>query len=88
MKRFGKTGEGRALVAVIVSGDGVFSPAALHRGKRPVVFIQNAIHAGEMDGKDASLAFLRDISGYQKAGVDCLSARCWLFVPSLQRRWP
>jgi hypothetical protein len=61
IEKFGKTGEGRALVAVVVSGDGVFSPAALHRAKRPVVFIQNSIHAGEMDGKDASLALLRDI---------------------------
>jgi murein tripeptide amidase MpaA len=61
LESFGKTGEGRALVAVIVSRDGVFSPAELHRLKRPVVFIQNSIHAGEMDGKDASLALLRDI---------------------------
>ncbi len=61
LESFGKTGEGRALVAVIVSRDGVFSPAAVHAAKRPVVFIQNAIHAGEMDGKDASLALLRDI---------------------------
>ena len=61
LESFGKTGEGRTLVAVVVSGDGVFSPAAVHAAKRPVVFIQNAIHAGEMDGKDASLALLRDI---------------------------
>jgi len=61
LESFGKTGEGRALVAVVVSRDGVFSPAELHRLKRPVVFIQNSIHAGEMDGKDASLALLRDI---------------------------
>jgi hypothetical protein len=61
VENFGATGEGRALVAVVVSRDGVFSPEALHRAKRPVVFIQNSIHAGEMDGKDASLALLRDI---------------------------
>jgi hypothetical protein len=61
IENFGKTGEGRALLAVVVSRDGVFSPAALHRAERPVIFIQNSIHAGEMDGKDASLALLRDI---------------------------
>jgi hypothetical protein len=61
IEEFGTTGEGRPLVAVVVSRDGVFSPAALHRSKRPIVFIQNSIHAGEMDGKDASLALLRDI---------------------------
>lgn len=61
IENFGVSGEGRALVAVVVSRDGEFSPQALHRAKRPVVFIQNSIHAGEMDGKDASLALLRDI---------------------------
>jgi hypothetical protein len=58
---FGKTGEGRDLVAVIVSRDGVFDPAALHKANRPIVLIQNAIHAGEMDGKDACLALLREM---------------------------
>ncbi|HSA93016.1 MAG TPA: M14 family metallopeptidase [Terriglobales bacterium] len=58
---FGRTGEGRELVAVVVSRDGVFDPEALHRAGRPIVLLQNAIHAGEMDGKDACLALLRDI---------------------------
>lgn len=61
VETFGKTGEGRDLVIVMASRDGVFDPAALHRAGRPIVLIQNAIHAGEMDGKDASLALLRDI---------------------------
>ena len=52
---FGRTGEGRDLVAVIVSQDGVFDSAALHKANRPIVLIQNAIHAGEMDGKDSCL---------------------------------
>jgi murein tripeptide amidase MpaA len=58
---FGKTGEGRDLLAVIVSKDGVFDTAELHRQKRPIVLIQNSIHAGEMDGKDSCLALLRDM---------------------------
>jgi hypothetical protein len=58
---FGKSGEGRDLVAVIASKDGVFDPAALHRANRPIMLIQNSIHAGEMDGKDSCLALLRDI---------------------------
>ncbi|MCI0351869.1 MAG: M14 family metallopeptidase [Acidobacteriales bacterium] len=61
IESFGKTGEGRDLVAVIVSRDGNFDPAALHRAGRPIVLLQNAIHAGEMDGKDACLALLRDM---------------------------
>ncbi len=58
---FGRTDEGRDLVAVVISRDGVFDPEALHRAGRPIVLLQNSIHAGEMDGKDACLALLRDI---------------------------
>jgi len=58
---FGRTGEGRELVDVVVSRDGVFDPEALHRSGRPVLLIQHAIHAGEMDGKDSCLALLRDM---------------------------
>src|SRR5437773_10228285 len=61
LETFGRTGEGRGLVAAVVSRDGSFDPEALRRAGRPVVLVQNAIHAGEMDGKDACLALLRDI---------------------------
>jgi Zinc carboxypeptidase len=58
---FGKTPQGRDLVAAILSRDGEFDPARLHAQNRPIVLIQNAIHAGEMDGKDSCLALMRDI---------------------------
>jgi len=61
LETFGKTGEGRDLVVLVASKDGVFDPAALRRAGRPIVLVQNAIHAGEMDGKDASLALLRNM---------------------------
>ncbi len=72
VESFGKTGQGRDLLAVIVSTDGVFDPVAIHKANRPVIYIQNSIHAGEMDGKDASLALLRDmlISKSQAALLD------------------
>jgi len=72
VESFGKTGQGRDLVAVIVSKDDVFDPVAIHKANRPVIYIQNSIHAGEMDGKDASLALLRDmlISKSQTALLD------------------
>ena len=72
IESFGKTGEGRDLVAVIASKDGVFDPGALHRAGRPIVLIQNGIHAGEVDGKDATLALLRDmvVNKSQKALLD------------------
>jgi hypothetical protein len=61
IESWGKTGEGRELVGVVVSKDGVFDPPAIHQADRPVVYIQNGIHAGEIEGKDASLALLRDM---------------------------
>ena len=62
MESFGATGEGRDLVVAVASGDGNFDPAKIHRAGRPVVLIQNSIHAGEMDGKDSCLALLRDMA--------------------------
>src|SRR5260370_10018809 len=61
VETFGKRGEGRDLVVVIASKDGVFDAAVLHQANRPIVLIQNAIHAGEMDGKDSCLALVRDM---------------------------
>lgn len=61
LESFGRTGEGRELWIAIASRDGVFDPAAIHRSGRAVLLVQNAIHAGEMDGKDACLALLRDM---------------------------
>lgn len=61
IERFGTTGEGRDLKIVVVSRDGVFEPEAIHSSGRVVLLIQNCIHAGETDGKDASLALLRDL---------------------------
>ncbi len=61
IETFGKTGEGRDLHVVIASKGGLFDPVAARRAGRVVVLVQNAIHAGEMDGKDASLALLRDM---------------------------
>ncbi|HEY1984537.1 MAG TPA: M14 family metallopeptidase [Terracidiphilus sp.] len=61
IENFGKTGEGRDLKIVIASKDGLFDPAAIHASGRAILLVQNSIHAGEMDGKDACLALLRDI---------------------------
>src|SRR3984957_16315894 len=77
---FGKTGEGRELDIVIASKDGVFDPAALHAAKRPIVLVQNAIHAGEMDGKDSCLALLRDMVITGK-DADLLDRAVFVFIP-------
>ena len=61
LEDFGRSGEGRELKIVIASQDGVFDPDAIHASGRAILLVQNAIHAGEMDGKDACLALLRDL---------------------------
>ncbi len=80
LETFGTTGEGRGLVVAVVSRDGVFDPAAIHAAGRPVVLIQNAIHAGEMDGKDACLALLRDMLA-TGAAADLLGPAVLVVIP-------
>jgi len=77
---FGVTGEGRPLKIVIASKDGVFDPAAIHASGRVILLVQNAIHAGEMDGKDACLALLRDIV-ISKVRKDLLEHAVFVFIP-------
>ena len=57
----GVTGEGRELPLLILSRDRTFSPDAARRSGKTLVLIQNCIHSGECEGKDASLALARDI---------------------------
>jgi hypothetical protein len=58
---FGTSPEGRSLPLLILSRDGVTTPEAARRVGKPVVLIQNGIHAGEIAGKEASLALAREI---------------------------
>lgn len=58
----GESARGWAIPLVVVSKEQAFTPAAAWRTGKPIVMIQNGIHAGEIDGKDASLMILRDLS--------------------------
>lgn len=80
IESFGKTGEGRELDIVIASRDGVFDPTAIHAARRPIVLVQNSIHAGEMDGKDSCLALLRDMV-IAKTQIHLLDKAVFVFVP-------
>jgi hypothetical protein len=59
---FGRSAAGRPLPLVIVSRERAFTAAAARRLAKPVVLIQNGIHPGEIDGKDACLLILRDLA--------------------------
>ena len=55
------TPEGRELRVVIVSKDKTFIPVEAKKTKKAIVLIQNGIHPGEIEGKDACMLLLRDI---------------------------
>lgn len=57
----GKSAEGRDIYVLIISKDKAFNPEKAKKTKKPIVFIQNGIHAGEIDGKDASMILIREI---------------------------
>jgi hypothetical protein len=58
----GKTTEGREIPYVIASRPVVTTPSEAKRLGRPIVYVQGNIHAGEVEGKDALLALLRDLT--------------------------
>jgi len=76
---FGTSAEGRELPLVIVSSDGAFTPAAAHATGKAILLLQSGIHAGEIDGKDASLMLLREIALGRRP--DLAEAAVTLFVP-------
>jgi hypothetical protein len=58
----GKTNEGREIPYVIASRPLVNTPSAAKALGRPIVYVQANIHAGEIEGKEALLALLRDLA--------------------------
>jgi Zinc carboxypeptidase len=76
--KFGETPEGRPMMALSASQDGVLTAEAARTRNRPVVFFEGGIHAGEIDGKDAGFWALRD---WLEARDSPLSKVTVLFVP-------
>jgi len=58
----GKSFEGRDIPYVIASRPLVHSPAEAKATGKPIVYVQGNIHAGEVEGKEALLALLRDLA--------------------------
>lgn len=77
---FGRTPEGRPMLALIASASGALHPAEKRRQNLPAVLIQGGIHAGEIDGKDAGLLALREILQGQ-AAKGALARQVLVFVP-------
>lgn len=77
----GKTLEGRDLVMVVASVDPIKDAASIKASSKPCLLVQAGIHSGEIDGKDAGLMLLRDVTmGSKKSLLDRVNL---LFVPIL-----
>lgn len=62
LTRFGVSPEGRDLMLVVAAKGGEFTPEAARKSGKEIVLVQSGIHAGEIEGKDAALMLLRDLS--------------------------
>jgi hypothetical protein len=65
----GTTNENRAIPYVIASRPPVATPAAARASGKPVVYVQGNIHAGEVEGKEALQALVRDLVFQSKPNV-------------------
>jgi hypothetical protein len=59
---YGTSPQGRRMPVVIVSADRDLTPQSAAASGKALVLIQNGIHSGEIDGKDACLMILRDMA--------------------------
>jgi hypothetical protein len=77
---FGRTPEGRPMLALVATGTGAMTPQAARKQGLPVTLIQGGIHAGEIDGKDAGFLALREVLENRLAR-GALDKQVLLFVP-------
>ncbi len=80
MVSLGASPEGREIWAVIASTEGATNAAAVKASGRPTLFAHAGIHSGEIDGKDAGMMLLRDMTvrGNQRALIEQVN---FVFVP-------
>jgi hypothetical protein len=69
VESFGKTEEGRALPLVILSKPAIATPLEAHASGKPIVFVMANIHAGEVEGKEATQHIMRDVVTGPLAGL-------------------
>jgi hypothetical protein len=62
LQSIGKSPEGREIWLAVVSQEGASTPEELAANGRPTLFAHSGIHSGEIDGKDAGLMLLRDLT--------------------------
>ena len=78
----GRSLAGRDVGMVVASREGASTPRALRASGKPLLLAHGGIHAGEIDGKDAGLMFLRDLTVGGRYGR-LLDRANLLFIPIL-----
>nr|WP_282110110.1 M14 family metallopeptidase [Shewanella algicola] len=77
----GKSPQGRDIWMIVASSEGAETATALSNNDKATVLVQAGIHSGEIDGKDAGMMLLRDIShGNKRALLENVN---FLFIPIL-----
>ncbi len=71
--------EGRVIPLVVLSAEKVSRPGDLRLVGKPSVLVMANIHAGEVEGKEASLMLIRDIALGRFPGL--LESQVLLFIP-------
>ena len=79
-KEFGRTPEGRPMMALIATRTAAFTAAEAMKRNVPVLLVQGGIHAGEIDGKDAGFLALRAALD-NTAAKGALDKQVLIFVP-------
>ncbi len=78
--QFGRTPEGRPMLALVISRSGALTPGEAHKRALPVMLVQAGIHAGEIDGKDAGFLAARQLLNGE-AAPGALESFVLVFVP-------
>lgn len=66
----GESAEGKKMPLVIASRPFMSTPEQARRSGKPIIYIQANIHAGEVEGKEAALALLREWVKGQNTVID------------------
>jgi murein tripeptide amidase MpaA len=82
MVSIGRSHEGRDIVMVVASSSGAPTPSGVHGSGKPVVLVHGGIHSGEIDGKDAGMMLLRDMT-VRGTRSELLHKATFLFIPIL-----
>ena len=71
-QELGRTNEGRVQPLLVLSRPQVSTPEQARALHRPVVYVQANIHAGEVEGKEALLALVRDLATTRNNVLDSI----------------